>query len=246
MNKFSIYIIFFLSLHTQISYSQNNSNNLSSSPYSLYGLGITNDISTGKTNTLGKTGIAMSSTTSINNLNPASFGTIPKGSFLFDLGIKAERETLFKGSTIETKFNANFSSIAIAFPITKNSGFGAVLIPFTNVGYTISGIETEINGSTNTFLSEINGSGGLNDLKLNYGYKFGQKLHLGLSGSVLFGKIKEEEIDIINENVLYISEENYYHGFRLGMGIQYDFNNKISFGGIVNLPVKLFIVTIDK
>ena len=76
-------------------------------------------------------------------------------------------------------------------------------------------------------------------LKLNYGYKFGQKLHLGLSGSVLFGKIKEEEIDIINENVLYISEENYYHGFRLGMGIQYDFNNKISFGGIVNLPVKL-------
>ena len=64
-------------------------------------------------------------------------------------------------------------------------------------------------------------------------------MHLGLSSSYLFGGIKEEEIDIINESVLYTSEENYYNGFRLGLGIQYDFSNKISLGGIVNLPTKL-------
>ena len=237
MNKYPLYIIFLLAF--QVIFSQENSNNLSSSPYSLYGLGLPNDVSTGITNALGKTGIAMSSKISINSLNPASFAAIPKGSFLFDIGIKAERQTFFEDSNIENKFNANFSNIAIAFPITSSSGLGLTLTPFTNVGYTISDIETGIDGSTNTFLSNINGSGGLNNLKLNYGYKISDKIRLGLSGSVLFGKIKEEEINIITENVLNISEESYYNGLRLGLGLQYDLNNNISFGSVVNLPTKL-------
>ena len=238
-NKINLIFTFIFLSAGQISISQSNSNNLSSSPYSLYGLGLSNDISTGKTNGLGKTGIAIPSNTLINNLNPASFAAVPKGSFLFDIGIKAERETLFENGKIEPKFNANFSNIAIAFPITKNSGFGLTLIPFTNVGYSISGVETGIDGSTDTFLSDINGSGGLNDLKLNFGYSINDKIRLGLSGSYLFGIIKEEEINTINESILNISEESYYNGFRLGIGLQYKLNDKISIGGIVNLPTYL-------
>tara|TARA_R110002074_G_scaffold215713_7_gene385540 strand:+ start:4432 stop:5670 length:1239 start_codon:yes stop_codon:yes gene_type:complete len=239
MNKSTIYFSFCLLFIWQIGISQSQTNNLSSSPYSLYGLGVSNEINTGKTNALGKTGIAMPFSSSINSLNPASYGSITLNKFLFDIGIKGETETLFENANRESRFSANFSNMAIAFPLSKNSGFGLTLIPFTNVGYEVLGVETEIDGSIDTFLSNISGSGGLNDLKINYGHSLGDKLRLGLSGSFLFGKIKEDEIDIIGSSVFNISEESFYNGFRIGVGFQYDLNPKISFGGIANLPTKL-------
>jgi len=239
MNKLHIYCAICFLLIIQKGLSQNNSNNLSSSPYSLYGLGLSNEISTGKTNSLGKSGLAMPFNSSINNLNPASYGSIPLNSFLLDIGVKAEKESLSEDGKQETRFNANFSNVAIAFPISNNSGFGFTLIPFTNVGYVIQGIETGIEGSTETFLSNISGSGGLNDIKLNYGYSINEKLRFGLGASFLFGKIKEEETNFIDTEIININEDNFYNGFRLTTGFQYDLNNTLSLGGIVNLPTKL-------
>ncbi len=237
MNRQTYFYTFCLLFIGQLVIAQ--ANGLSSSPYSLYGLGVTNEMSTGKTNALGKSGIAMPLSSSINNLNPASYGKIPLNRFLYDIGIKGETETLFKNGHEEQRYNANFSNMAIAFPLSKKSGIGITLIPFTNVGYILLGIETEIDGSTDTFISNINGSGGLNDFKINYGYSLNEKVRIGLNGSVLFGKIEEEEIDNIGTSLLNISEENFYNGFRFGMGFQYDYNHKFSFGGIVNFPTKL-------
>ena len=45
---------------------------LTSSPYSLYGLGIINQTSIGKSNALGYTGIGRKTATEINNLNPSN------------------------------------------------------------------------------------------------------------------------------------------------------------------------------
>lgn len=222
-----------------INFVDAQTNGLSSSPYSLYGLGVQNELSTGKANTLGITGLALPSDTFINNLNPASYGGILTNRFLMDVGIKAQNETLYEDDISEKRFNANFSSLAFAFPLTKNSGFGFTLIPFTNVGYQVFGIETQIDGSTDTFTSNINGSGGLNDLNINYGYAINNSFRLGVKGSFLFGKIEENEIDIIGESVLTIAEENYYNGFRLGLGFQYDIKEKYRFGGVINLPTKL-------
>jgi len=235
-NKTFFYTILVV-LIGQLNFAQTN--NLSSSPYSIYGLGASNEINPGKTNALGKTGIAMPFDNSINNLNPAAFSNIPENGFYFDIGVKAEKETLFEDGKEEARFNANFSNMAIAFPITKKSGVGITLIPFTNVGYVVLGVETEIDGSTDTFISNIDGSGGLNDIKLNYGYSINKNLRLGVSGSFLWGKITENETDLIEENLLFISEENYYNGFRLGAGFQYIIKDMFSFGSIINFPTKL-------
>jgi len=218
---------------------QSQTNGLSSSPYSLYGLGLSNQVSTGKTNSLGKTGIAMPSDNSINNLNPASFAGIGLNSFFFDLGIKAERVTLYEDGNNEPRFNANFSNIAFAFPITKYSGFGLTLTPYTNVGYAVLGIESEIDGDTDTFLTNITGAGGLDDVKLNYAISIAKKLRIGLSSSFLFGNITENEIDLINGSILNITEKNHYEGFRFGTGFQFDITEKITLGSIINFPTNL-------
>ena len=214
-------------------------NNLSSSPYSLYGLGTSNKINTGKSNTLGGTGIAMPSSGFINNLNPASYGDIQSNSFLYEIGVKAEMNQLNDNNESESRINGNFSNISIAFPISKNSGAGITLLPYTTVGYTLFGIETSIEGSNETFFSNITGSGGLNDLKLNYGYSITNKFRLGVYGSYLFGAIEEEEMDLI-KNVIFINnEKSYYKGFRFGAGFQLDLFDKISFGAIASFPTQL-------
>jgi len=236
--KHLLFYAFFQFLFCQTVFSQ-ISNNLSASPYSLYGLGLSNELGTGKTNALGKTGFAMASVYSVNNLNPASFGAIPKGSFLYDIGLKLQQGTLYENDNEEPRFLASFSSLAMAFPVSNKSGFGLTLIPYTNVGYGILGIENQIDGSTDTFISNTIGSGGLSDLKLNFGHSLNEKLRVGLSGSFLFGVIKENEIDVIESTILNISEENFYNGFRVGAGLQFKLNNKFSFGSIINFPVEL-------
>ena len=216
------------------------SNQLSSSPYSLYGLGLSNETTTGKINGLGGLGIAMPSNTFINSSNPASFGSMFENSFFFDFGLKAQTNTLSEGSQSNSNIIANFSNIAFAFPISKKSGLGITLIPLTNVGYSISGIETYIEGSSNSvFYTDITGSGGINDIKLNYGYALTNKLRLGVNASGLFGKITQTETDYLPSNTLIIEDENTYSGFRLGAGLQYNVLEKTTIGATVNFPTSL-------
>ncbi len=237
MNKyiFSLSLLLVFAVHT---YAQ-NLNSLSSSPYSLYGLGLTNELNTGKTNALGHAGIAIPSNDGINSLNPASYSSIPKYSFFFDVGVKIQKETLVDSNGDEPRLNANFSNIAIAFPINKKSGLGVSLIPYTNVGYTILDIESNIEGSTDTFTTNVFGSGGLNDFKVSYGYALFPKFRLGISGSVLFGEIKETESNIIGSELISLNESNTYSGIKLNAGFQYDITKKLSFGSTVTLPTTL-------
>jgi len=214
-------------------------NNLTSSPYSLYGLGVSNYLNTGKINTLGGTGIAMPSIDFINNLNPASFGSISSNSFFYEIGVRAEKNQLNDSSESESRLNGNFSNLSIAFPISKNSGVGITLLPYTTVGYAIFGIETTIEGSGETFFSNITGSGGLNDIKLNYGYSFTDKFRIGVFGSYLFGTIEEEEIDFIKSVIFINNEKNYYNGFRFGAGFQLDLFDNISIGTTASFPTQL-------
>lgn len=215
------------------------SNALSNSPYSLSGLGVTNQLSTGKTNALGKAGIALPSSTFINTLNPASFAAIPLNSFFYDIGLKYEMNEMKETGTEGSATNGNFSNIAFAFPLNEKSGMGISLLPYTNVGYTISGVQTGIEGSDQNFYSYITGSGGLNEIKLSYGLAMGDKFRIGASGSYLFGKISENELDYIRNSVLEFTETNRYTGFRASLGIQYDASEKLSFGSTIKLPTSL-------
>ena len=181
----------------------------------------------------------MPSNTFINNLNPASFAGIPSNRFLFDFGLKAQKETLTESGNEEPRFNTNFSSLAIAFPVSKKSGIGISLLPYTNVGYNIAGLQSNIEGSTNNFNTFINGSGGINNFKISYGYRFNNRLRIGFDTSFLFGLIEEEEINLIGNSILTLNDKNNYTGVRLGFGVQYDITKKISFGATLNTNTSL-------
>lgn len=237
-NKNRILTIIYLIL---LGYGQLNaqSESLTSSPYSLYGLGLSNKMSTGKANALGHSGIARFSTVDLNSLNPASYATIHSNSFFYDIGLKGQYASYNENNYKKNELTGNFSSLAFGFSVTKNSGIGLTLLPYTSIGYSITGIESDVEGYDAKFLSDFNGSGGLNNLKLNYGYSIGKALRLGVFGSFLFGNIEQTESSTILGSEMLIDETNSYSGFRGGVGLQYDLTKNVSFGGIVSFPSNL-------
>ncbi|GAB5475089.1 MAG: membrane protein [Maribacter sp.] len=219
-------------------------NNLTGSPYSLFGIGVSTNSNIGKNSALGKLGYALGSDFLINNANPASYGGLGEHAFLFDFGFLAELSSISDRSNDEARLASNFSNFAIASSITPRSSFGLSLVPYTNVGYSLLGIESNIEGSLDRFTSNLFGSGALNDFRFSYGNLVTEQLRLGVNFSYLFGLITESEIvnvrsGLMTTSTLNVQEQSNYNGFRMGLGLQYDIHPKLSLGWTVNLPTVL-------
>lgn len=213
--------------------------NLTSSPYSLFGLGRINEVSTGRTNALGRSGIALDSETEINSLNPAAFATIPKNSVFAEMGMKIENTLYTNNGDALRNSVTNFANFSFALAFDDKSGIGFSLFPYTNVGYNISAITGTVEGTSDRFLSNIQGSGGLNNLQLNYGRKINNNLRLGARANLYFGKINEVETVKIQDDNLVIDETHNYKGIQLGFGAQYKIDTNFDFGLVLNLPTSL-------
>lgn len=217
-----------------LNYSYSQSNNLTTSPYSLFGLGRINESNIGITNSLGKGGIALSSENELNGLNPASLGSMKLNNFFFDLGIKGDYNNSENRKSNSTFPTFGFSNITFGFPLNDKSGISFSLIPFTEVGYTFQGIVENIDGSLETYFSNINGSGGVNNININYGRKIGEKLNLGISYKYLFGTIKQSENVILNNDFLLLEDTNYYRGSNIGIGAQFQILKNLNISSVIN------------
>ncbi|WP_375587332.1 OmpP1/FadL family transporter [Flagellimonas aurea] len=221
----------------QISMAQ--SEGLTSSPYSLYGLGTINQTSIGRSNGIGYTGIGIRSEDGINNLNPSHLALIPQNSFYYDIGIVGEFNSYSNAGYEESKNTLNFSNLAFSFRLAERLGLGVSLIPYSDVGYTLLGLVSNIEGSSETFESNVSGLGGLNDLSLNMGYGLTDSFRIGLRGTILFGSIEESEGFDISNSYFQLDEKTNYSGIRIGSGFQFDFSENLTLGSTVQWPTSL-------
>lgn len=214
-------------------------NNLTGSPYSLYGLGIFNDANLGKTSALGKSGVALGSDYMINNLNPASLASIQKKSFMLDVGFSGELNAYKNRSSNDSEYQFNFSNFGIAFPVSPKAAMSIVLTPFSNVGYELVGIESDVEGATDTYTSYVSGGGGLNSIKVNYGSALSSTLNVGAGVEYIFGNIEENETVAVASDYLLTTRETYYKNLRASAGIQYNPTKSTGFGATVKFPTVL-------
>jgi len=242
MNRLKYFTPLFFILFCFVTYGQTD--NLTGSPYSLFGLGVNSNANVGINSSMGRGGYALNGGTFINNLNPASYGSFGDKTFIYDFGFLAEFSEIANSSTSEIRLASNFSNIAIAANINEKSAFGLSIVPFSNVGYALIGIEANIEGSLETFSSNVFGGGSLNDLRFSYGYALSQRFRFGFYASYLFGTIEESEIvnsdsGLIGETGLNIQETNNYRGFRFGLGLQMDLTPNFTIAGGVDFPTIL-------
>lgn len=229
-----IYLSFFI-LMSLTSFSQS----ISSSPYSLYGLGSMYDADFGSLPAIGSSGIALPSYSFINNLNPASLAYLPLNHFMFDLGGKAISTTYQNNSRSEKRNNFQFSHLAFAFPVTKNSGFSVALRPYSSAAFKISNLKLPIADSQEYYYLTAEGSGGLNNFDFSYGYRFGKKLSVGVSAMLLFGNTTDDRSYLISNSITAINKKTDYNGLRATLGSQYKIDSTFTIAATFKMPARV-------
>lgn len=144
---------------------------ITSSPYSRYGVGDVSAKGFGQNFALGGTYVGLQNDTTamffINNGNPASYANMRL--VTAELGANYVRTELESASAKKTINNASLGYIALAFPFKKWWGASMGLIPYSSVGYKISDEQDIANIGNVKFLYE--GTGGINQVYFGNGIR---------------------------------------------------------------------------
>jgi hypothetical protein len=137
---------------------------VTSSPYSRYGVGDIGGKGFAQGFAMGGTYIALSSDTVpmffINSGNPASYSSLRLTSA--ELGVNYTRNQLESSSEKKSLNSASLGYISLAFPFRRWWGSSIGLVPFSSVGYNVSDEKDFNNVGTVKYLYE--GSGGINQV----------------------------------------------------------------------------------
>lgn len=216
------------------------SQSISTSPYSLYGLGSLYESNFGLIPSLGNAGIGLPSDGFINNKNAASLVNIPQNNFFFEVGGKGIQTSFEDNLKKENRNNFQFSHFAFAFPISKKSAVSVAMMPYSSSSFKISELKIPIiDGSNEYYYLNVIGTGGLNNLDFSYAYKLSNKLSFGLAASILFGNTTDERTYAINNSVTNIDKEVSYGGIRPVLSSQFKMNPSLTFGFNVKSPSRV-------
>ncbi len=231
-NKHIYYILSFLLFTTSFVKAQNNT----SSPYSIYGIGVIEKNTNVQLAGMGFAGIAVLSGEEINTLNPASLTGIDSTKFKFNLQFKGSLNTLETTTRSQSNFDSNIELITMAFKAHKRWGMSLKLLPYSSVGYNISSTK-EILGSYDEYAIDYNGSGGLTEIAWSNGFLITKNLSLGVNLSYLWGQNTNTEVSYFSSVTgTTLNSTNMYHysNFNIDYALQYHLiineDNKLSLG----------------
>ncbi|MDT8346546.1 MAG: hypothetical protein RQ756_01990, partial [Flavobacteriaceae bacterium] len=185
-----------------------------SSPYSFFGLGTLQFNGTIENRSMGGMN-TFSDSIHLNLLNPAGLHKLRYVTYTLG-GIT--RTTNLR--TVDEKQNVNNTTLeylAIGIPLNKKSGLSFGILPYSSVGYDLTSI-TEASFTNNT------GTGGVNRVFVNYGYKLFNNLSAGLSLNYNFGEIENRTLLLQNGIQFGTREDNLseLRGFNFRLGLLYE------------------------
>ena len=207
-----------------------------SSPYSRFGLGDLQGNIFPVYNALGGGVTALSSTSSVNSSNPASYTSFKSNSFLFSTG-GLHKTTLIQNLTDkQVANNSAFSHMTIAFPINSKLGASIGMLPFSNIGYTLNARDTAVNANM-----IYTGDGGLSKVYFGGAYEPFKGFSLGMNASYLFGGLnRRKKLDYDDESFFdsrsnsSINLKGYYYEFGLMYKMELANEKVLSFGLTAN------------
>lgn len=196
--------------------------NVTRSPYSSLGLGELQFTGSAWMGAMGQVSQGISSPFTINNQNPASYGSLQLTTFdVAGSGAVGKMTTATASSTVRT---ASYGYFALGMPLSQKLKWGASfgLMPFTSVGYNIT---RNVSQPTFTGTEQVTGRGGLSRFYLGTGIKVYKGLSAGVNASYLYGQLKHTLfLDIPAEYSMYniVEERNRYVGdMYYDLGLQY-------------------------
>ena len=212
---------------TGMAIAQNNTN----SPYTRYGYGDLSDQSFGNSKAMGGIAFGLRDGAQINPLNPASYTAIDSLTFIFEGGVSLQNMNISGGGVKLNAKNSSFDYLAMQFRLHPRVAMSIGLLPFSNVGYSVSDSKVD-NGVSQT--RSFTGDGGLHQLYGGIGVKVLKNLSLGVNASYFWGDITRTRTIIYpatSESYSYIQQMGLsISDYKLDFGAQYtlDFNKKHS------------------
>ena len=218
-----------LTMVTGMAIAQNNTN----SPYTRYGYGDLSDQSFGNSKAMGGIAFGLRDGAQINPLNPASYTAIDSLTFIFEGGVSLQNMNISGGGVKLNAKNSSFDYLAMQFRLHPRVAMRIGLLPFSNVGYSVS----ESNEATETSpysTKSLTGEGGLHQLYVGAGVKVLKNLSVGVNASYFWGDITRTRGMFYPGTSSYDSYQRKMvtsiSDYKLDFGLQYtqEFNKKHS------------------
>ena len=196
-----------------------------SSPYSRYGLGNVKGSLLPQLRAMGGISTAVGAINGFNYINmqnPASYSSINLTTI--DIGMSASITDLSRSNLSESSFNATFSHIAFAVPVTKKSALSFGILPYSDLGYSY---KNSVKVDTLSVAQLYEGEGGLSKAYLGYGYKFGDHLSIGGNVEYIFGNLlttRATEYSTTGAVNAKLQNKNSVGGLNYSYGVQYNFD----------------------
>ncbi len=208
------------------------------SPYTRYGIGDITRSTMVRSNAMGGLSYTTPYANSINYLNPASIGEIDSLIFIFDFGLNggARLYSIEEPAYSQVKSDFHLSHINFGFAVTKWWKAAAGVLPFSDVGYSISANDSLLGVDKNYLFA---GDGGVNKVFLTNAFNPFNNFYIGFTASFLFGKIYQSSGIVFNDDsgdYVNVFEQNIIqvNDFTFDAGLKYTFNlndkNKMSLG----------------
>jgi hypothetical protein len=213
---------YFFALLLSIICTAGQTQNLFSSPYSVYGLGMINNRLSTLNRGMGGTGIAVRDGYNLSYVNPASLGSIASPvSSVFEIGFYVEQSNYKSNELSESVSNGSLSNINYWFKLSPRWSSMVGLSPFSSVSYKIN--TTRALGGISDVDYSYEGSGNLSQLYWGNGFSIFKNLSVGFNISYVFGTIsKNESIGTLNEpNALLFENKINTNRFNIDVGVQY-------------------------
>ena len=202
--------------------------NLSTSPYSRFGIGDIINRSTGRGQAMGGLSCGLRSPTTLNLLNPASLSAIDTVSFVFEMAGFDRVTQLATTDLQKTVNNMGISYLAMGFPVAKWWKASMGVLPLSNVGYSMTATET--NPVMGNVQYNFQGSGGISQFFISSAISPIPYVSLGATFSYVFGPINHSRSLVIPADSLYFSTKS------VQTAVVGDLN--FSYGAQVNIPIK--------
>ena len=217
-----ISILLFIPLYT-------SGQKMVNSPLGRFNLGILEPAGSFRSAGMGGVGTAVRDNINIFYLNPASYSSLDTNSFVFDFGIDYGVNIISDGSNSDLSEDLNFDHIMIGFPVKKNWGFAAGLVPVSNSYYNMAVKVSEGDAGYDPLIGEYTayhgGSGGFTNFFFGTGLNITKNLSAGINMSLLFGSLRRyNEFDFTDYYYTFQSnktEKLQMSGIGFDLGLQY-------------------------
>lgn len=236
LNKIVLTVLMaFAAMSVSVVYAQNlNPSNLSSSPYTRYGIGRLSNVGNTSTRAMGDLGVALRTNEFTNLYNPASLTAIDTLTMLFDTAIEGQYFMQKENGASHSDWDAGFSYLSFHFPLWNHWAGAISYMPYSLVGYEFGStdnqsIENELfQNDTLRTTSSGNGLGGLQHFQLSLAWELlhGKKhrLSLGANAGLIRGIVQHNSMMAVTSGQAYstyVEREFSAKGFDLLFGAQY-------------------------